>query len=194
MNSGKSLFSITLPIFTIVLFACVTINIYFPAEKVETMAEGIVEDIRGKEDKKSPKSSDPKPYNQDPSKKDSEPLSHIFRLLDIIGPRSVFAQEATEVSNATIRALKEKMRKRYPQMKSFFTQGVIKEGDNGYIIEGDTRKVDLKTRSRIKKLMKAENGDRKKLYKEVAAALKIDPSQIQQIEEIFTEQWKKSAP
>ena len=189
MNPGKSLFSITLPFFTLVLFACVTINIYFPAEKVETMAEGIVEDIRGKE-----KEISPEPYDQNPSKKDSEPLSHLFWLLDIIGPKSAFAQEATEVSNATIRALKEKMRKRYPQMKSFFTQGAVKEGDNGYVIEGDTKKVDLKTRSRIKKLMKAENGDRKKLYKEVAAALKIDPSQIQQIEEIFAKQWKKSAP
>ena len=29
------------------LFACVTINIYFPAEKVESAAEDIVNDIRG---------------------------------------------------------------------------------------------------------------------------------------------------
>ena len=29
------------------LFACITINIYFPAEKVESAAEDIVNDIRG---------------------------------------------------------------------------------------------------------------------------------------------------
>ncbi|HSQ85865.1 MAG TPA: hypothetical protein VLM43_14195, partial [Desulfobacterales bacterium] len=32
----------------IALFACVTINIYFPAEKVESVAGDIVNDIRGK--------------------------------------------------------------------------------------------------------------------------------------------------
>ena len=32
----------------IALFACVTINIYFPAEKVESVAGEIVNDIRGK--------------------------------------------------------------------------------------------------------------------------------------------------
>ena len=32
----------------ITLFACVTINIYFPAEKVESVAGDIVNDIRGK--------------------------------------------------------------------------------------------------------------------------------------------------
>jgi hypothetical protein len=153
------------------------------------VAEGIVEDIRGNEGEISPE-----PTDQTPSKKDSEPLSHLFRLLDIIGPKSAIAQEVTEVSNATIRALKEKMRKRYPEMKSFFAQGVIKEGDNGYVVEGDVKKVDLKTRSLVKKLMNAENGDRKKLYKEVAAALKIDSSQIGQVEEIFAKQWQKSAP
>ena len=32
----------------VALFACVTINIYFPAEKVESVAGDIVNDIRGK--------------------------------------------------------------------------------------------------------------------------------------------------
>lgn len=31
----------------IFIFACVTINIYFPAEKVESVAGDIVNDIRG---------------------------------------------------------------------------------------------------------------------------------------------------
>jgi hypothetical protein len=37
----------TLLIFTLMVFACVTINIYFPAEKVESVAGEIVDEIRG---------------------------------------------------------------------------------------------------------------------------------------------------
>ena len=38
---------------TLALFACVTINIYFPAEKVKSVAGDIVDDIRGREAEKN---------------------------------------------------------------------------------------------------------------------------------------------
>lgn len=189
MNPGKNLLALMVPFLVVILFACVTINIYFPAEKVETMAEDIVGDIRGNQEKNVPKPSD-----QGPSSKDSKPLSGWFKLLNIVEPSSAFAQEATEVSNATIRALKAKMRKRYPQMKPFYAKGNIKEGANGYVMAGDFSRMDLKTRSLVKKLIKAENNDRENLYQEVATALKIDASQINQVGEIFAKQWQKSLP
>jgi uncharacterized protein len=189
MNPGKNLLSLIVPFLVVILFACVTINIYFPAEKVETMAEDIVGDIRGNQEKNVPTPSD-----QNPSSKDSEPLSRWFKLFNIVEPSSAFAQEATEVSNATIRALKAKMRKRYPQMKPFYTKSIIKEGADGYVMAGDFGRMDLKSRSLVKKLMKAENNDRKNLYQEVATALKIDSSQVNQIGEIFAKQWQKSVP
>ena len=189
MNLRKSLFSLMAPFLVLILFACVTINIYFPAEKVETMAEDIVGDIRGNQEKNAPKPSD-----QSPSSKDSKPLSRWFKLLNIVEPPSAYAQEATEVSNATIRALKTKMRKRYPQMTPFYAKGIIKEGADGYVVAGDFKQMDLKSRSLVKKLMKAENNDRENLYQEVATALKIDSSQIGQVGEIFAKQWQKSVP
>jgi uncharacterized protein len=189
MNPGKSLFSLMISCLVVILFACVTINIYFPAEKVETMAEDIVGDIRGNQ-----KENPPKPPDQSPSSKDSKPLSRWFKLFNIVEPPSAYAQEATEVSNATIRALKAKMRKRYPQMKPFYAKGIIKEGANGYVIAGDFKQMNLKNRSLVKKLMKAENNDRENLYKEVATALKIDSSQINQVGEVFAKHWQKSVP
>jgi hypothetical protein len=161
----------------------VTINIYFPAEKVENVAEDIVDDIRGTDNKKNPQ-----------SQKGTKPLSRLMEIFGFLGPASAHAQDVTEVSNATIRALKENMRQRYPQIKPLYVKGLIKEGDNGYLVEGNLRQVDLKTRRQVKKLMDAENSDRTKLYKEVAVALKIDPSQINRVEEIFAKQWQKSVP
>jgi hypothetical protein len=37
----------------------------------------------------------------------------------------------------------------------------------------------------------AENGDRRKLYGEIAKAMKIDPSQVGRIGEIFAKEWQK---
>ena len=36
-------------VFSLMIFACVTINIYFPAEQVETVAGEIVDEIRGQQ-------------------------------------------------------------------------------------------------------------------------------------------------
>ena len=79
------------PLLSLLLSACVTINIYFPAEKVETVAEDIVEDIRGIESTPSP----------DSSKNKKEPLSYLHSLLNLFSPKAAFAQEITEVSNAS---------------------------------------------------------------------------------------------
>ncbi len=186
MKPAKGLVQLTVPLMTIWLIACVTINIYFPAEKVETVAEGIVEDIRGK----APKDEDV----VDPSENEDNPLSFIENILNFFGPDSAYAQEVTEVSNATIRTLKENMRKRYPQLKPFFAKNIIKEGNDGYVAAGDMAQLDLKNRRMVKSLVGAENADRKRLYEEVAAALKIDPGQINQVAEIFAKQWQKTEP
>ncbi|MBW1896789.1 MAG: DUF1318 domain-containing protein, partial [Deltaproteobacteria bacterium] len=50
----KPLLTVTISIMLCV-FACVTVNIYFPAEKVESVAEDIVSDIRGEETEESSK-------------------------------------------------------------------------------------------------------------------------------------------
>ncbi len=186
MKSAKGLIQMVVPLTAIWLIACVTINIYFPAEKVETVAEGIVEDIRGKV---------PKEKNDTEPLEDSEkPLSFINQIFNLLEPESAYAQEVTEVSNATIRTLKENMRQRYPQLKPFLSKNVIKEGADGYVAEGDMKEVDLKTRRLVKSLVGAENADRKRLYEEVATALKIDPGQVNQVAEIFAKQWQKSVP
>ena len=49
MKSSKSIWFIV-PCIVLTIFACVTINIYFPAEKVESVAGEIVDEIRGQKD------------------------------------------------------------------------------------------------------------------------------------------------
>ena len=181
MKFRKPLWMI-IPGFVLVLFACVTINIYFPAEKVESVAGEIVDEIRGQS-------------GGDEQKPPEEQKDSFLRKIRLaLAPSSAWAQEADEVSNPTIRALKEQMKGRYAQMKPYYQKGMLKEGDNGYVSLGATGGLGLKDKRDLNALVGAENKDRKRLYEEVAKALNIDPGQLNKIEAIFAKEWQKSVP
>ena len=163
---------------TLSVFACVTINIYFPAEKVESVAGEIVQDIRGKKSGEKDRTKD----------KDSFLQSIRWAFF----PALVWAEDVTTVSNPTIRALKDRMKSRFSQMRAYYQKGMLKEGNDGYVDLGDTGGLGLKEKRDLKALVDAENRDRESLYREVAKALKIESSQINRIAEIFAKEWQKS--
>lgn len=175
----KSLWMIIL-FTTMYVFACVTINIYFPAEQVESVAGDIVNEIRGTQGNEQEKSL----------KKDKNSL--LRDTLLALSPSFAWAAEAVTVSNPTIRALKQKMKSRYAQLKPYYQKKMLKEGNDGYLSAGTTQGLGLKEKRDMKNLVSAENADRKKLYTEIAKALKIDSSQIKKVAEIFAKEWKKS--
>jgi hypothetical protein len=162
------------------IFACVTINIYFPAEKVESVAGEIVHDIRGGKGGETGKP--PKP----------EKDSLLRKTLLALSTSAAWAQDAATVSNPTIRALKEKMKQRFTLLKPYYQKGMLNEGDGGYVILQNDQGLGLKEKRDLKSLVDAENDDRRRLYEEVAKALKIDPGQINKIAEIFSKEWQKS--
>ena len=161
--------------------ACVTINIYFPAEKVESMAGEIVQDIRGKE---------PDAEKQPDKDKQSALTKKTFFAW---GPSAAWADDVTGVSNATIRALKEQMKARYAQIKPYYAQGMLREGDDGFVSIAKTEGLNLKQQRDLKAMVEAENNDRRRLYDAVAKALNIDPNQIGWVGEIFAKEWQKTA-
>jgi uncharacterized protein YdbL (DUF1318 family) len=162
----------------ITLFACVTINIYFPAEKVESVAGDIVNDIRGK-----------KPDQKGNQSKNDEGFLTEIRI--VLSPASAWAEDVTTVSNPTIRALNEKMKTRFQALKPYYQKGILKEGGNGYLSVADTGGLNLKEKRDLNSLVDAENSDRQTLYREVAKALKIDLGQIDRIAGIFAKEWQK---
>ena len=162
------------------IVACVTINIYFPAEKVESVAGEIVHDIRGKGTN-----------NEKQPLKDKQG-SLMKKTVMALSVPMVWAAEETNVSNPTIRALKEKMKTRFSQMQPFYQKGNLKEGDDGYVSIANTDGLGLKEKRDLKGLSDAENEDRQQLYKEVAKALNIDSGQISRVAQIFSKEWQKS--
>ncbi len=176
MNGWQKSFRVMVFGITIFTFACVTINIYFPAEKVESVAGEIVKDIRGQE----------KPDKGDKT-------SFWRNMLSGLQPNSAWAEEPTTVSNPTIRALKERLKANYQQMKPFYAKGAVVENNSGYVSLGNTQTLDIKEKRDLNSLVNAENSMRKQLYEEVAKALKIDLSQVGRIGEVFAKEWQKSA-
>ena len=160
------------------VLACVTVNIYFPAEQVETMAGEIVDEIRGQEG-----------AEEQTFLMNTEP-PFVQRALLLVSPSNAWAQDAITVSNATIRALKEKMKVRYTQLKPYYQKDMLQEGDDGYVSMVNVN-LGLQEKRDLKALVDAENKDRKALYTEVARALVIDSGQIHKVAEIFAKEWKK---
>jgi uncharacterized protein YdbL (DUF1318 family) len=158
-----------------VVWACVTINIYFPEATVKKAADEIVEDVRR-----------PAAKEQD---KDADPLiSGSFSFVP-----AAYAQQETEVSSPAIRALKESLRARFPRLQPLFERGSLGEANSGFIEIREEAGLTLKEKADLRSLVKEENDDRKSLYAEVARALNIESSQIPRIQKIFAESWIRNS-
>ena len=178
MKKNQNVLWASAVVMALTLFACVTINIYFPAEKVESVAGDIVKDIRGN-----------KPAKDDGQTGKQQGGLYMVRFA--FSPASAWAGEETTVSNPTIRALKEKMRARFKVLAPYYQKGVLKEGNDGYLSVADAGALNLREKRDLNALVDAENNDRKTLYAEVAKALKIEPGQSDKIAAIFAREWQK---
>ena len=162
------------------VLACITVNIYFPEATVKQAAAEIVDEIRKTEgEKKSPEALMVLP---EPAR------APRFALVPV-----AFAQEATNVSTPAIRALKDSMKDRFPTLKPYFDAGNVGETNKGFLEVRDESGLNLQAKAALRNAVRDENGDRTKLYAEVAKALNIEASQIEKIQKIFAEEWAKSA-
>jgi len=157
----------------LVLWACITVNIYFPEAAVKKTAEDIVNEVRGSD--KSIK---------DDVKKDEVKKSAGFSLV----PR-LYAQQETEVTTPRIRAIKESIKGRFARLVPHFDVGRVGETKDGNLQVLNENGLSLQDKSVLRKLVNDENQDRTDLYAEVAKALNIDAGQIGRIQQIFAEQW-----
>lgn len=180
MNTRRKHFVLTGALTSLLVLACVTINIYFPAEKVESVAGEIVNEIRGQE-------------KQAPAENNVEKdQSFLFqKTIFVVSVPAAYADEVTDVSNPTIRSLKQSMKNRYSTLKPYYLKGVLKEESDGFVSIKSEAGLDLKSKRALRAHIEAENSDRKTLYAEIAKALKIDQSQTAQIGEVFAKEWQK---
>ncbi len=160
--------------------ACVTVNIYFPAARVEKTAEQIVDDVY---QQKEPA----------PEKKAPGPGSALMRWLAWLGPRQAWAASATSVSNAAIRALKDEIARRHLQIRPFYQKGKVGINKDGYLVLRDQRGLAVRDLARLRRLISADNQARRRLYQEVTRALNLPGNQVGKVQRIFAGMWRAKA-
>ena len=166
----------------------VTVNVYFPAAQVEKTAEKIVDEVY--QEKKEPPMQ--APAEKPRSWNDGETIRGIARLARF-GPAPAFAEEATSVSNAAIRGLKEQIGQRHRELLPYYQQGQAGITRDGVLEVRGTGGLGLPQVAALKRLVEADNAARRQLYEEVAKALNLKPDQVSQVRKVFAKQWREKA-
>jgi len=169
--------------------ACVTINVYFPAEAAERAADRIIRDVYGQPVPQQPAPAEPQSLN------DHLPAASPAPLLVLLDWLVTPAHAAADISVNTpaIRQLEAAMEKRHQQLAKYYTDGAVGMTQDGFITIRDQKLIALQDRNTVKGLVASENRDRNALYVEIAKA-NGHPEWETEIREIFARRWIDNAP
>jgi uncharacterized protein YdbL (DUF1318 family) len=173
----------------LVLFvaACVTINVYFPAEAAEKAADRIIQDVYG--DVPDVQTNPVEPQSLRPMQQ--TPPVPIALLNWLVTP--AHAKADISVNTPAIQQLKASMEKRHRKLAPYYTSGAIGMTQNGELAMRDQKLVPMQERNSLKSLLSKENQDRSALYKEIAKA-NGHPEWEAEIRNTFAKRWVGNAP
>ncbi|MEE8342575.1 MAG: YdbL family protein [Gammaproteobacteria bacterium] len=174
------------------LAACVTINVYFPAAAAEKAADLIIRDVYGEtpESKPVPEQT-PGPTSQRGGEQSfMEPVVGVL-LNWMISP--AYAGADISIETPAIQGIKASMKDRHRSLAPFYGSGVIGMTSAGLITVRDLNAVKLPDRRKVQQLVADENRDRNALYGEIARA-NGHPEWEKEIRGTFAKRWVANAP
>ena len=178
---------------TLLLAACVTINVYFPAAAAEKAADRIIRNVYGPAAAEKPKAEPaPSAPTAPQSRRETGPEPMLVAVLDwLVTP----AQAAANINIQTpaIQSLQASMAARFPQLRPYFNSGALGMTNNGLVSMRNLNAVPLRDRRQLQQLVSAENQDRNALYREIARA-NGHPEWESEIRGIFARRWVANAP
>ena len=174
----------------LLLSACVTINVYFPAAEAKEAAREFVEKVIDQADKvevkQTPAGGGGMAMLQ--SRFDFDPWM-------LVGIGSAQAQSAPDITIKTpaIQAIQARMESRFDaSLRGGFDSGALGFTADGMVAVRDAGKLELKDRVAVNAAVADDNRDRKAVYREIAVA-NGHPEWEAQIREVFARQWVASA-
>ncbi len=180
---------------SLLLTACVTINVYFPAAEAKEAAREFVDKVIGD----AVPATEPAPKPQLPGGQGGSAVlqapQRSFNWLALVGIGTAYAQETADISIKTpaIQAIQGRMATRFStQLRAGFDSGALGLTGDGMIELRDASKLALKDRVAMTQAVADDNRDRKAVYREVAVA-NGHPEWEGQIRVIFSQQWIASA-
>jgi len=167
---------------SLLLVACVTINIYFPAAAAEKAADEIIKSI------------------QTPPQSELHSVPHAAAMpsplvtsawweavLEWLVP-SAHANADLNIDSPEIRQLRNSMQARFPSLVPYYQQGYIGINAQGLLSVIDPGKIPLAERQAVNRLINDENTDREKLYRAIAQA-NGRPEWYDEIKATFAQRW-----
>ncbi|MBJ7573690.1 YdbL family protein [Luteimonas sp. MC1828] len=175
----------------LVLTACVTINVYFPAAEAREAAREFVEKVIG--DEAAPEAM-PAPGGgmaMVPAERASRRVAFDPWMLLGIAPAHAQAPDIT-IRTPAIQAIQSRMEARFDSLRPHFDSGALGFGGDGLLVVREAAQVPLKDRVAVNAAVADDNRDRKAVYREIAVA-NGHPEWEAQIRDVFARQWIASA-
>jgi len=167
----------------LVLAACVTINVYFPAAEAQEAAAEFVDKVIGDDPAQAPP----------PSKPPQASLLPRFNPMSLLISDAQAQTVDITIRTPAIQAIQDRMADRFQSsLEAHFDSGALGFGNDGLIVVRDASQVPLKDRVSVNQLVAEDNRDRKAVYREISVA-NGHPEWEAQIRETFAKQWIASA-
>ena len=170
----------------LIVGACVTINVYFPAAAADKAAEKFVGDVLG-EPQKDGALFDPLDLAG------SKLLLAANGIVDFFVPSAQAQQASIDINTPQINAIKARMAQRQrDSLNKYFDAGAIGFTNNGLVSIRDRSAVPLSERRNLESIVAEENRDRAAVYREIAVA-NGHPEWEDEIQQTFARQWVSNA-
>lgn len=176
----------------LILTACVTINVYFPAAAAESAADKLIKEVYGIEKKESSPETESS-VNDESNGQYYQSDTLLLLALNYLVPVAHAQQADINISTPGINKLKSVMKNRHKNLSPYYSGGAVGMESNGLITIKDIKAVSLKERNTVKKLVSDENRDRNALYQEIAKA-NGHAEWEGEIRDIFARRWVANAP
>jgi uncharacterized protein YdbL (DUF1318 family) len=172
---------------SLLIGACVTINVYFPAAAADKAADQVIDNIT------KGGASPPQSYHLTDERPDYL-VAALGSVLNAVVPaaRAQDAAQSIDVSSPAITQITASMGKRYPELDKYFSSGAVGLTNSGNVDVRDLNSVPLPERATVKRLVSEDNADRAALYAEVAKA-NNHPEWEGDIRKSFARRWVAKA-
>jgi uncharacterized protein YdbL (DUF1318 family) len=182
----RRLVPIKLALVSVLIAACVTINVYFPAAAAEKAADKIIEDVWGKDQAPATTPQSDKTSSLAPQAQ-RVLLAAVGNVLDFVIP-AAHAQADLDIATPEIRAITASMEGRHGSLSKYYGSGAVGFTADGMVEVRDQNAIPLPERNQARQLVADENKDRAALY---AAKAKANghPEWEAEIRETFAKRW-----
>ena len=181
----RRLLPLKIALASLLIAACVTINVYFPAAAADRAADEPIDKILKGGESTPPQGSLLPVRDED----HGFVLVAFGHLLEAAVPVAhAQGAESLDVSSPAITQITNSLASRFTQLEKFFASGAVGLTNNGNVEVRDLNAVALPDRGTVKRLVSEDNADRAKLYAEIAKA-NNHPEWEPDIRKSFARRW-----